>query len=416
MQKFTGRGKRAALFDVEEPGGSYRLETVDIPYPILEKTSGEEEAEADRSGPFLRTRERVPVRRRSRSRFAWTNRWERIAAVSVVLATLGMLSAIAWEIETVLRNNARFELTSARDIQLTGNRVVSSRQVRAIFASDMGHSIFRVPLAMRQKELQGIDWVRAATVMRVWPNRLHVTLVERTPIAFAREGNSVRLVDQDGVLLDLPDAAAQRYSFPVLSGISGSDPASTRAARMQLYRQLIDALDADGEHLSADVSEVDLSDPEDLRAVFTGGARDPVVHLGDTDFLARYRAYRTHLTEWLQQYPQLRSVDMRYGKQIVLDTGTQSSSEEDGLANKGAGPVDGQIGNAGDKTKGGSHPAKLSSRAARPASKPAKVRAAKQTGRPKASAAAKRHARTHKRSPERGHTVHDPIAHAIGGA
>ncbi|MGH9617524.1 MAG: hypothetical protein ACRD28_12350, partial [Acidobacteriaceae bacterium] len=35
-----------------------------------------------------------------------------------------------------------------------------------------------------------------------------------------------------------------------------------------------------------------------------------------------YQAYQAHLSEWLQQYPHLRSVDMRYGRQVVLDTGS----------------------------------------------------------------------------------------------
>lgn len=320
VQKSTGRGERAVLLDVEEPEDSYRLETVDIPDQTLQET-----AETEETGRFLRTKERVSGRRRSRSRFTWTNGWVRVGAACIVIICLLGFAWAGWELKTVLLHNPGFMLVSTRGIGVSGNRVVSEQEVQNVFAPDRGHSIFRIPLERRQTTIEQMDWVRSATVMRFWPNRLRVHIIERIPIAFAREDDSIRLVDEDGAILELPNAAEQ-YSFPVITGLSASDPAAMRKNRMQQYQQLIHALDADGGHVSASVSEVDLSDPEDLRVVFTGASRSPVVHLGDKDFLARYRAYQTHLAEWLQQYPQLRSVDMRYGKQVVLDTGAQPTS------------------------------------------------------------------------------------------
>ncbi len=118
----------------------------------------------------------------------------------------------------MLLHNRRFLLRSTGNIQLTGDRVVTSREVLAVFAPDLGRSIFGVPLAKRRSELQHIPWVRRATVMRLWPDHLRVHVTERTPVAFARDGDAIRLVDDEGVLLDLPDAAAQHYSFSVLTG------------------------------------------------------------------------------------------------------------------------------------------------------------------------------------------------------
>jgi cell division protein FtsQ len=411
VQKFTGSGKRAALLDGEESGDSFRLESLAIPHPILEDATGEETREG-RDASFSRARERLPARRRSRSRFAWKSRGVQIAAALGLLATLGILYAIAWQTEAVLRHNPHFVLTSSKNVLVTGNRVVSSRQALAVFSPDIKRSIFRVPLATRQQQLQGIDWVRSATVMRLWPNHLRVALVERTPVAFVRDGDFIRLVDQQGVLLDLPKSAPQQYSFPVLTGISNSDPASTRAARMQTYREFMNALDANGGHFSAAVSEVDLSDPEDLRAVFTDGDRHPVVHLGSKDFLARYRAYQSHLAEWLQQYPRLRSVDMRYGKQIVLDTGTQANSSGDASAatvTGGLSPEGAQPTSAATKPKPGR-------KVLNAGSKPAGLPAARKTGGHASHPAARKRSRRHRHAPDRGHPVHNSIAHVVNGA
>jgi cell division protein FtsQ len=79
------------------------------------------------------------------------------------------------------------------------------------------------------------------------------------------------------------------------------------------------ALDTTGEKISSKLSEVDVSDPEDIRAVVPdAGGSDVLVHFGDERFLARYHAYRQHLAEWRAQYPRLASVDMRYEQQVVL--------------------------------------------------------------------------------------------------
>ena len=48
-------------------------------------------------------------------------------------------------------------------------------------------------------------------------------------------------------------------------GASDAEPLSTRAARMRIYNALVRELDSDGSNYSKDLSEVDLSDPEDVK-------------------------------------------------------------------------------------------------------------------------------------------------------
>jgi cell division protein FtsQ len=87
---------------------------------------------------------------------------------------------------------------------------------------------------------------------------------------------------------------------------------------MQIYQRLIHDLDADDTRYSADLSEVDLSDPGDVR-ITVGDANGAVlIHLGDTDFQRRYRFYIEHINTWRQQY-QVRSVDLRYEGQVIVN-------------------------------------------------------------------------------------------------
>lgn len=366
----------------------------------------------DADDKFLRSNKRVPVRRRRglrfASRYSWPRGWMRYAVAGVLVLVFAFLVATFLGVKTFLLRNPRFTLRTAASIQVGGNRVVTRGQTLALFNPDIGHSILRVPLAKRQQQLQQISWVRSATVMRLWPNRIRVSLLERTPVAFVRDSNAIRLVDDRGVLLGLPNAMSQHYSFPVLNGISATDPIAIRVARIQTYLQFSRGLDADGGNISAKLSEVDLSDPEDVRAVFAGSGRQPLVHFGNSDFLPRYNAYRTHLAEWLQQYPQLRSVDMRYGKQIVLDTGTTPPA--------GEAPTIMPTSSAADTTNNGGAPAEpkqAKPKATRAVTKHTDAVHRRSTHRSLHRAAQESHST--RKKPERGRPVRNPIMHVVSG-
>jgi cell division protein FtsQ len=140
------------------------------------------------------------------------------------------------------------------------------------------------------------------------------------PIAFVQVRGRVELADIDGVILSMTpqQMAARHYSFVVVSGINPADPVSVRSARMHLYQRFIGELDATGEHISAQLSEVDLSDPEDVRATVPANGSDLLLHFGNDDFLARWRNYQAHIAQWEQQYPHLASIDLRYEREVVL--------------------------------------------------------------------------------------------------
>ncbi len=244
----------------------------------------------------------------------------RIVFASVVFVLLGGVAMAMVAAHTYLMHDSRFVLTTSDDVQIRGAEHLSRDQVLSVFGPDLERSIFRVPLAERKTALEQMPWVAHATVMRLLPNVLRVKIVERTPVAFVRQGTQIGLVDSSGVLLNMPAEAAgdPRYSFPVVTGVTPQETAEGRAARMQVYLEFMNELDSTGQHLTESVSEVDISDPEDLRALITAGGSDILVHFGQQKFLKRYEEFEQHLPEWKQAYPRLASADMRYEGQIVL--------------------------------------------------------------------------------------------------
>jgi cell division protein FtsQ len=237
-----------------------------------------------------------------------------------LLCIVGAMAAVVEAGRRALIHDERFVVPSSSSIQIEGNRHLTRAQLLSVFGADVEQNVLTVPLAERRADLQRLPWVEHATVMRLLPNRLRVSVVERTPVAFVRQGRHIGLVDSHGVLLDMGDGESQeKYSFPVVTGINAEDPLSVRAARMKIFLRFAKDLDGSGEKILNTLSEVDLSNPEDVKALIPDHATDLLVHFGDTDFLERYRKFEEQLPGWRQQYPKLASADMRYERQVVLE-------------------------------------------------------------------------------------------------
>ena len=250
----------------------------------------------------------------------------RVLLAMGAIAVLGGVTTAFVMTKHFLERDGRFRIAGSEDIQATGLTEVSRAQMLPVFGGDIGRNIFFVPLGERRKQLEQIPWVERATVMRLLPDQIRVTVVERTPVAFTRHGQQIGLVDANGVLLNMSPAtmAKHHYSFPVLTGIDPGDPVASRKARMALYMRLMSELDAGGKHYSEQISEIDLTDPEDARVLMPEQGGDILAHFGEDHFLERYLRYQAHIAEWRQKYPHLASVDLRYDNQVVLDTARET--------------------------------------------------------------------------------------------
>lgn len=178
---------------------------------------------------FLRTQKRVPVRRSPIPKKAASQL--RIAGVIVaVIVVCGGLTAWAYSYGMT---SWRFRIHSSDSVEITGVHNASRAHVMEVAGADIGRNIFYVPLDERKKQLEQIPWVEEASVMRLLPNRIAVTIRERTPVAFAQIGSRISLIDANGVVMGMPADRKTRYSFPVIRGITETEPLSSRAAAMR---------------------------------------------------------------------------------------------------------------------------------------------------------------------------------------
>src|SRR5271157_1531368 len=272
--------------------------------------------------PFLRGQKRVPVRRGALPRKTIGS----IKLLLIVLLAFGVAGLVGITLYRYGTQSWRFRIDSSDNIALLGNRNVTRAQVLEVMGGDIDRNIFFVPLAERKKQLEEIPWVESAAVMRLYPSRVRIELHERTPVAFAAVDSHISFIDAHGVIMDLPPGAQTTYSFPVIVGMSDNEPLSTRAPRMKIYAELIRELDSTGAHYSQSLSEVDLADPDDLKATVSDPKGAVLVHLGSSNFLERFQIYVAHVQEWRSQFSRLDSIDLRYEGQVIVNPETSAGT------------------------------------------------------------------------------------------
>jgi len=276
------------------------------------------EALADDEPRYLRRQKPLEIRRRKFGRKSWPayRRWMLVAA--------GVLGAgfLSYQGARFLLFSPSVEYAGSYQVEISGNHFVSREAITDAFAPDLGKSILRVPLDARRKQIESIPWVEDATVERMLPDRIRVELVERSPVAFLRTGNELQLVDALGVILERPLEAG--FHFPVVSGFDETTTLADRQERMAAFVEFMKEIELAHAGAGEQISEVDFSDPQDVRAMMAGlpgleGQYPIWVHFGNNDFVNKYRLLAENIAQWRASAGRVESVDLRFSKQVVVN-------------------------------------------------------------------------------------------------
>lgn len=166
--------------------------------------------------------------------------------VAVLFATFAGLIAIVGVLFWIVQR----PYFSLRAIEVRGElQHVTSASVRAAIAGRLKGNYFTMRLDETRRVLETVPWVAQASVRRIWPDRLHVTLVEHRALGVWSDG---RLLADSGELFVANPAEAEIHGpLPAFEG-----PAAVAHDAARRYYEFAAMLAPLGMRIAAiDVSE-----------------------------------------------------------------------------------------------------------------------------------------------------------------
>jgi len=260
-------------------------------------------------------REKSPTVRVARRLLLW--------ALVVCFALAGLL----WgeqRFEQFLIDDPRFVLQPPTDygqespnLRIEGVVFANRAQVSRVFANDLGRSVFLLPLRERRLALLRVNWIKDASIVRMWPNRIVVRITERQPAAFMGiESECITrwsLIDADGVILEQPQRPHQ-FGVPLIRGIRVDEKAAMRGMRVRRVQKFFDELGP----LAEKVSEVDASDLDDLKVIGNMQGHAIKLRLGDHNFHDRLQKFIDHYADIRRRMPDAKVLDLRLDDRITV--------------------------------------------------------------------------------------------------
>lgn len=201
-------------------------------------------------------------------------------------------------------------------LKVEGIHHASRFQVLRVFSPDFGRSVYLLPLAERREKLKELDWVKDASISRIWPNKIFVRVHEREPAAYVHlpmdRTARIALIDGDGVILQPPLHA--RFELPVVTGIRADD---VQPIRREKVRRLLLMMKEVGQ-LGDRISEVDVSDRSNIKVTARARDRALVLWMGDQNFAARLRNFVNHYSDIQRRLPGATTLDLRLDDRITV--------------------------------------------------------------------------------------------------
>lgn len=176
----------------------------------------------------LRLRPRPDERPRptSERRFAQRARRRQLLSLRPVLIGLGLVGLVVLTGWLVFRSS----LMAVHSVSVRGESLLTPAAVTKAAQVPQGRPLALLDTAAVRRRVEAMPPVRSATVERVWPQGVRITVVERAPVAAVkRPGKPLALVDDTGVLFADVAAAPPDMAVLTLAHPGPSDPA-TKAA------------------------------------------------------------------------------------------------------------------------------------------------------------------------------------------
>lgn len=199
-----------------------------------------------------------------------------------------------------------------------GHERLSTGEVLALVDGLRGQNILAVRLDQWQQKLLSSPWVESATIRRVLPSTVEITIDERRPIGIGRIDTAMYLIDRTGVIVDEYGPAYADIDLPIIDGLAASPQeggAIVDPARAEFAARVLGALSARPE-MARQVSQLDVSDLHDAVAILDDDT--VLLRLGESDFVARVQQYIDLAPTLRDRVQGMDYVDLRFDDRLYV--------------------------------------------------------------------------------------------------
>ncbi len=220
--------------------------------------------------------------------------WGALRRYSGSLLGLGAAVALLFGVWSYAMNPATLPL---RQVQLEAPfEHLSAERLHGVIEASVEGGFFSVDVEGVTRALTRLPWVASVTVRRVWPDTLHVTVVEQQPLARWADGG---VVNRAGELF-FPDDADSLQGLAELRG-----PEASVALIARHYRQLSQQLGGEGIALRG----ITLTPRRAWELALANGV---TVMLGREEMAVRLQRFVRFYPGLASQIENVERVDMRY--------------------------------------------------------------------------------------------------------
>jgi cell division protein FtsQ len=199
--------------------------------------------------------------------FTRRRRFQRLRRFRPLLLAALVVALVAGGVWLVLYSS----VLTVRGVDVSGNTSLAAVRIERAARAPIGTPLARADLAAVQARVEALPAIKSASVSRSWPHTIHVTVVERTPLAVVNRGTGLQAVDEDGVLFG--HYARQPADLPLIKTEPG-----VRAEALAEAARVVASLRADiaGRVTDVDVQTIDHIELhlKDGRTVLWGSATE----------------------------------------------------------------------------------------------------------------------------------------------
>lgn len=133
-----------------------------------------------------------------------------------------------------LANSAGFRITT---VAINGRKQLSQDEVLAIGGVNGRSSLLFLDAATVRDRLKTNPWIADATILKLYPGRLQIDIVERTAFALWQQDGRLAVISDDGAVLE-PYMSRRFASLPLVVGKGAAEKARDFLALLDRYPQV----------------------------------------------------------------------------------------------------------------------------------------------------------------------------------